>query len=66
MAEQDDKRSSRELPIDDQPLREGKLDADEKLDIAIAGSMMTSEPPQISEPRTAGDDAEERGEGDDG
>jgi hypothetical protein len=42
---------------DEQPLRQGKLDADEKLDIALQGSMMTSEPPQISEPKTTDDDA---------
>lgn len=41
---------------DAQELRDGKLSDDEKLDIALQGSMMTSEPPQISEPRTAEDD----------
>lgn len=45
-----------EHPIDDQKVRPGKLDADEKLDIALEGSMMTSEPPQIAEPKTADDD----------
>lgn len=42
---------------DEQPIKDGKLDADEKLDIALQGSMMTSEPPQISEPKTTADDA---------
>ncbi len=49
--------SADELPLDDQPLKKGRLDADEKLDIALEGSMMTSEPPQISEPKTAADRA---------
>jgi hypothetical protein len=48
-----------EHPVDEQIVRKGKLDDDEKLDIALEGSMMTSEPPQISEPRTAGDDAQD-------
>jgi hypothetical protein len=41
---------------DEQPIATGKLDEDEKLDIALQGSMMTSEPPQLAEPRTAEDD----------
>jgi hypothetical protein len=45
-----------EHSIDDQVVRTGKLDVDEKLDIALEGSMMTSEPPQIAEPKTAEDD----------
>ena len=45
-----------EHPIDDQPLKEGELDEDTKLDIALEGSMMTSEPPQITEPKRATDD----------
>ena len=48
-----------EHPVDEQVIQKGKLDDDEKLDIALEGSMMTSEPPQISEPRTAGDDAQD-------
>lgn len=44
-----------EHPIDDQAVRKGELSDDEKLDIALEGSMMTSEPPQIAEPRTATD-----------
>ena len=35
------------------------LDEDAKLDIALEGSMMTSEPPQMSEPRTVNDDEHE-------
>ena len=42
--------------LDAQPLKEGKLSEDEKLDIALQGSMMTSEPPQLSEPKTVDDD----------
>jgi len=45
--------------LDAQPLQKGELTEDEKLDIALAGSMMTSEPPQIAEPRTVNDDAHE-------
>ncbi len=48
--------STDELPIDDQVIRKGPLDEDEKLDIALEGSMMTSEPPQITEPKTTADD----------
>lgn len=44
--------------VDAQPLKPGELSEDEKLDIALQGSMMTSEPPQIAEPKTAEDDAE--------
>lgn len=44
---------------DDQPLKEGQLDEDTKLDIALQGSMITSEPPQISEPKRATDDQPE-------
>jgi len=44
-----------EHPIDDQPIRKGELSDDDKLDIALEGSMMTSEPPQIAEPKTAVD-----------
>ena len=44
-----------EHPIDDQVVRKGELSEDEKLDIALEGSMMTSEPPQIAEPKTAAD-----------
>lgn len=44
-------------PVDAQVLKKGALSKEEKLDIALQGSMMTSEPPQISEPRTAEDDA---------
>lgn len=44
--------------IDEQPIKEGVLSEDDKLDIALQGSMMTSEPPQISEPKTAEDDAD--------
>lgn len=62
-----DDRESR--PIDAQPVRTGELSADEKLDIALQGSMMTSEPPQLSEPKTAaaehGDEAAEARESDD-
>lgn len=47
-----------EHPVDDQELKKGELTPEEKLDIALEGSMMTSEPPQIAEPRTA-DDANE-------
>ena len=43
---------------DEQELKTGKLTEDEKLDIALQGSMMTSEPPQIAEPKTAEDEAE--------
>lgn len=42
-----------EHPVDAQKLKKGKLSADEKLDIALQGSMLTSEPPQITEPKTA-------------
>lgn len=52
----DKPKGTDELPLDDQELRTGELDEDEKLDIAIEGSMMTSEPPQIAEPRTTADD----------
>ncbi len=45
-----------EHPIDAQVIQKGKLDEDEKLDIALEGSMMTSEPPQIAEPKTAADE----------
>lgn len=41
---------------DAQPIKTGKLSEDEKLDIALEGSMMTSEPPQIAEPKTVDDD----------
>ena len=34
-----------EHPVDAQPLKKGKLSDEEKLDIALQGSMMTSEPP---------------------
>ncbi|WP_157080302.1 hypothetical protein [Sphingobium cloacae] len=44
-----------EHAIDDQELKKGQLTSDEKLDIALEGSMMTSEPPQITEPRRADD-----------
>lgn len=47
--------SEDEFPLDAQPLKKGELSEDEKLDIALQGSMMTSEPPQISEPKTAED-----------
>ncbi len=46
-------------PVDAQVLKEGRLSKEEKLDIALQGSMMTSEPPQISEPRTTDDDENE-------
>ena len=59
----DDDRDA--LPLDAQPLRKGTLSPDEKLDIALEGSMMTSEPPQLAEPKTAaaehGDDVAEHG-----
>tara|TARA_B100000378_G_scaffold277853_1_gene279220 strand:- start:2586 stop:2777 length:192 start_codon:yes stop_codon:yes gene_type:complete len=45
-----------EHPIDNQPVKKGQLDEDTKLDIALEGSMMTSEPPQITEPKRATDD----------
>jgi hypothetical protein len=48
--------SEDELPLDDQPIKKGELSEDEKLDIALEGSMMTSEPPQISEPKRADTD----------
>ena len=51
-----------EHPIDEQALRKGKLNDDEKLDIALEGSMMTSEPPQIAEPKTAEDDDSSNGD----
>ena len=44
-----------EHPVDDQKVRKGELSIDEKLDIALEGSMLTSEPPQITEPKTATD-----------
>ncbi len=44
-----------EHPVDDQPVKKGVLTDDEKLDIALEASMMTSEPPQITEPKTAAD-----------
>lgn len=44
-----------EHPIDDQVVRKGELSDDEKLDIALEGSMITSEPPQITGPKTAAD-----------
>ena len=44
-----------EHPVDDQEVRTGVLTEDEKLDIALEGSMLTSEPPQIVEPKTAAD-----------
>ena len=44
-----------EHPVDDQELKEGALSDDEKLDIGLEGSMLTSEPPQIVEPKTAAD-----------
>ena len=47
------KKSSDELPLDAQVVQEGELSEDEKLDIALQGSMMTSEPPQLTEPKTA-------------
>lgn len=53
-------------PIDQQELKTGKLDDDAKLDIALQGSLMTSEPPQIAEPKTAAHeeaDAGARGDG---
>ena len=50
---------SDEHPVDDQTVRKGDLTADEKLDIALEGSMLTSEPPQIAEPKTAADAEEE-------
>jgi hypothetical protein len=50
----DTKRSDAdEHPVDDQPVKTGRLSDDEKLDIALEGSMMTSEPPQMAEPKTA-------------
>lgn len=52
-----------EHPVDDQAIETGELTPDEKLDIALEGSMMTSEPPQITEPRTAEDDAEDKAGG---
>ena len=45
-----------EHPVDAQPLKKGKLSDEEKLDIALQGSMMTSEPPQLSEPKTASEE----------
>jgi hypothetical protein len=45
-----------EHAIDNQALKKGQLDEDTKLDIALQGSMMTSEPPQIAEPKRAADD----------
>ena len=45
-----------EHPIDNQAIKNGQLDEDTKLDIALEGSMMTSEPPQITEPKRATDD----------
>ncbi len=49
-------KDSDDLPADDQAIEVGKLNVDRKLDIALQGSMMTSEPPQITEPRTVADD----------
>lgn len=53
--------SADEFPIDAQEIKKGELSEDEKLDIALQGSMMTSEPPQISEPKTIADDDQEDG-----
>lgn len=51
-------------PVDAQPVRQGDLDEDEKLDIALQGSLMTSEPPQIAAPkRAAVEEAVERSKG---
>lgn len=50
------RKDTDEHPIDDQTLRTGRLDEDDKLDIALEGSMLTSEPPQITEPKSAEDD----------
>ena len=36
------------------------LDEDAKLDIALEGSMMTSEPPQMAEPKTAAEEKAEK------
>jgi hypothetical protein len=40
---------------DEQEVETGHLSEDEKLDIALQGSMMTSEPPQMAEPKQAAD-----------
>lgn len=45
-----------EHPVDDQVIRKGHLDEEEKLDIALEGSMMTSEPPQLTEPKSAAEE----------
>ena len=50
------RKDADERPIDHQVIESGKLDEDQKLDIALEGSMMTSEPPQIAEPKTVADD----------
>lgn len=50
------KTDADEHPIDNQPLKKGRLDDDAKLDIALEGSLMTSEPPQIAEPKSTSDD----------
>ena len=52
----DNRTDADEHPIDAQPLKKGELTDYQKLDIALEGSMMTSEPPQIAEPRTTADD----------
>ena len=56
MPEIKDRTDADERILDAQPIKEGTLTDDEKLDIALQGSMMTSEPPQISEPKTSDDD----------
>lgn len=45
---------------DEQEIKSGDLDDDAKLDIALQGSMMTSEPPQMAEPKSAAEDKAER------
>jgi hypothetical protein len=39
------------------------LDEDAKLDIALEGSMSTSEPPQMSEPKTGAEEKAEKNAG---
>ena len=52
-------------PAETDPLTEtdedgNPLNEDAKLDIALQGSMMTSEPPQMAEPKTAAEEKAER------
>lgn len=52
-------------PAETDPLAEtdadgNPLNEDAKLDIALQGSMMTSEPPQLAEPKTAAEEKAEK------